>query len=62
MCRMCGKKGESVSDLTSECSKLAQREYKRQHHNVRGMSIGNCVGRKNWNGLIGGTKIPHSKW
>ena len=34
MSRMCGEKGESVSHLTSECSKLAQREYKRQHDNV----------------------------
>ena len=34
MCGMCGEKGESVNHLTSECSKLAQREYKRRHDNV----------------------------
>ena len=34
MCRMCGEKGESVNHLTSECSKLAQREYKRRQDNV----------------------------
>ena len=28
LCRMCGEKGEAISDLVSECSKLAQREYK----------------------------------
>ena len=34
MCRMRGEKGKSVNHLTSECSKLAQREYKRRHDNV----------------------------
>ena len=34
MCRMCAQKGESVSHLVSECTKLAQREYKRRHDNV----------------------------
>ena len=34
MCRMCGEKGESVNHLTSECSKLAQHEYKRCYDNV----------------------------
>ena len=29
-CRMCGKAEESVNVL-SECSKLAQKEYKRRH-------------------------------
>ena len=28
LCRMCGDRGESVYHLVSECSKLAQREYK----------------------------------
>ena len=31
---MCRKKGESVSHLTSEYSKLAQHDYKRRHDNV----------------------------
>ena len=34
LCRMCGEKAETVSHLVSECSKLAQREYKRRHDNV----------------------------
>ena len=33
-CRMCGQKGETVWHITSECEKLAQREYKRRHDNV----------------------------
>ena len=34
LCRMCNEKGESVGHFVSECSKLAQREYKRRHDNV----------------------------
>ena len=34
LCRLCKEKGESVSHITSECSKLAQREYKRRHDGV----------------------------
>lgn len=34
LCRMCGKKGESVQHIISECEKLAQKEYKRRHDNV----------------------------
>ena len=34
MCRMCGKKGETVWHLVSECEKMAQKEYKRRHDNV----------------------------
>ena len=30
-CRMCGKAEETVNHVLSECSKLAQKEYKRQH-------------------------------
>ena len=36
-CRMCGEKGETVWHIISECSKLAQREYKRRHDNVAKM-------------------------
>ena len=31
---MCGDRGESVYLLSSECVKLAQREYKRRHDDV----------------------------
>ena len=31
---MCGEKEETVSHIIIECSKLAQKEYKRQHDNV----------------------------
>ena len=34
LCRLCGRKGESVQHITSECEKLAQKEYKRRHDNV----------------------------
>ena len=34
ICRLCGKKGESMQHITSGCEKLAQREYKRRHDNV----------------------------
>jgi len=31
---MCGARNETVSHIISECSKLAQKEYKRRHDNV----------------------------
>ena len=34
MCRLCGKKGESVQHIISGCEKLARKEYKRRHDNV----------------------------
>ena len=34
LCRLFGKKGESVQHITSGCEKLAQKEYKRRHDNV----------------------------
>ena len=34
MCRLCGRKGESVQHITSGCEKFAQKEYKRRHDNV----------------------------
>ena len=34
LCRMCGKRGENVQHIISKCEKLAQKEYKRRHHNV----------------------------
>ena len=34
LCRLCGKKGESVQHLVCGCEKLAQKEYKRRHDNV----------------------------
>ena len=34
LCRLCGKKGESVQHITSGCEKLTQKEYKRRHDNV----------------------------
>ena len=33
-CRMCGETGQKISHIVSECSELAQREYKRRHDNV----------------------------
>ena len=34
LCRLCGKKGESVQHLVSGCEKVAQIEYKWGHSNV----------------------------
>ena len=34
LCRLCGKRGESVQHLVSGCEKLAQKKYKRRHDNV----------------------------
>ena len=34
LCRLCGKKGESVQHITSRCEILAQKEYKRRHDDV----------------------------
>ena len=34
---MCAKTGERISHIVSECSKLAQREYKRRHDHVARM-------------------------
>ena len=34
LCKMCGKKGESMQHIKSRCEKLAQKEYKRRNDNV----------------------------
>ena len=34
LCRLCGKKGESVQHFVSVSEKLAQKEYKRRHDSV----------------------------
>ena len=34
LCRLCGRKGESVQHLVCGCEKLPQKEYKRRHDNV----------------------------
>jgi hypothetical protein len=34
MCRMCGKRDETVMHILSECEKLAQLEYKKRHDRV----------------------------
>ena len=36
-CRLCSEKGETIGHIVSECSKLAQSEYKRRHGNVARM-------------------------
>ena len=33
LCKMCGKRGESIQHIVSECDKLAQKWYKRCHDN-----------------------------
>ena len=34
LCRMCGKRNETISHIVSECGKLAQKEYKWRHDSV----------------------------
>ena len=34
MCRLCKEKEETVSHIVSECSKIAQTEYKKRHDRV----------------------------
>jgi len=36
MCRMCKNREETVTHIISECSKLAQLEYKKRHDKVAG--------------------------
>ena len=31
LCRMCGTRNETISNIVSECGRLAQKEYKRRH-------------------------------
>ena len=35
LCRLCRKVDESIDHTVSVCSKLAQKEYKRRHDNLR---------------------------
>ena len=43
MCRLCGKKGESVQHLVGRFEKLAQKEHKRRHENVaKNVNCGFC--------------------
>ena len=39
------KKGESVSHISSECSMLAQKEYKRRHDNLSRITQWNTCGK-----------------
>ena len=36
-CRLCSDTGKTISHIVSECSKLAQGEYKGKHDNVARM-------------------------
>ena len=38
-CRMCGEKGETVSHIICECSKLAQKEYN-NNNNIKFFKVG----------------------
>ena len=40
-CRLCGDGDETINHIISECSKLAQREYKARHNWVEDDSLGN---------------------
>ena len=43
MCRMCGDRTETVSHIISECSELAQKEYKDVTTTLENTYIGNFV-------------------
>ena len=47
LCRLCREKGESVGHLISECTRLAQREYKRRHDNVARIRQWSICGKYN---------------
>ena len=34
LCRMCGTRNETISQIVSKCGKLAQKEYKWRHDSV----------------------------
>ena len=51
-CRMCKEKDETVTHLVSECSKLAQKEYKRRHDKVATVVYWSILKTNN---------LPHSK-
>ena len=41
-CRLCGDRDETINHIISECSKLAQKEYKKRHDLVgKGDPLGN---------------------
>ena len=39
MCRLCGEREETISHVTAECKKLAQKEYKMWRHDKVGQAI-----------------------
>lgn len=45
LCRMCGERDETVSHIVSECSKLAQSEYKARHDRVA-TAVHWCLAKK----------------
>ena len=48
LCRMCGKVDESIDHIVSGCSKLAQKEYKRRHDNLRKIVHWKLAGKCNF--------------
>ena len=45
-CRMCGRADETINHLLSECSKMAQKEYKRRHDWMGEKNTLGCVQEK----------------
>ena len=39
VCRMCGKREESIAHIVAECEKLVQNQYKNWHHDRVGKVI-----------------------
>ena len=46
-CRLCNDRDETINHIISECSKLAQKEYKARHDKSVRWSTGKCAGNFN---------------
>ena len=65
-CRLCGDRDETINHIISECSKLAQKEYKTRHDWVGRWSTGNCTISLNLiqrtNGIWTTQQLPWRMW
>ena len=57
LCRVCRKVDESIDCIVSGCSKLAQKEYKRRHDNLRKIVQGSAILKQEINGMNMSQKV-----